>query len=396
MDNRVKNQKEETNQISRKLSPITKISTPSRPFSRVKSVTGQRKNAKKPWNRRFIYNKIPDYYSIKDKNVIHAQKLRMNSVKKKNVFDVNYITYQQSKLRQKKFSLKPFSRTISGFFSNINRGISNNDFTPTNRNIMSPLTNSAFNRNYFMKNSNFNLNINVNDDNFNKIKKLWNELCVISSYRELFIIIYNQLSGDEKDQLYKKEFNDLVSVKSDIKTLLYYIEQRSYNLKDLYEENKKLNKNKNEKNDDILIEISNLIEKLRETTVDVCYAMKKLKNDVYNINNLGKYNFDLLASKSKFDRNYLLKMKGELSFLKEGNAKNYFNLNDDKSPFLLKTSETNINMINNINNGNDNEDFMRIVPLKEEIKEHIADCNYYIYQELIAYQQNILAQKKNI
>ena len=141
----------------------------------------------------------------------------------------------------------------------------------------------------------------------------------------------------------------------------------------------------------ILIEISNLIEKLRGSTVDVCYAMKKLKNDIYNVNNLGKYNFDMLASKSKFDKNYLIKMKGELNFLKEGNAKYFFNLNDDKSPFLLKTSETNINMINNIN---DKDIFIRIVPLKEEIKEHIADCNYYIYQELIAYQQNILAQKK--
>jgi len=391
MNNRATNQKEEINQISRKLSPITKLSTPSRPFSRVKSVTGQRK---KPWNRRFIYNKIPDYYTIKDKNVINAKKIRMNSVKKKNVFDMNYITYQQSKLNlTKKNPIKPFSRTMSGFFSHYSRGVNNNEYTTTNRNIISPLTNSAFNRNNFMKNTNFNLNINVNlnDENFNKIKKLWNELCVIPSYRELFIIIYNQLSGDEKEQLYKKEFNDLVTVKSDIKTLLYYIEQRNFTLKDLYEENNILNKNRNEKNEEILIEISNLIEKLRESTVDVCYAMKKLKNDIYNVNNLGKYNFDMLASKSKFDKNYLIKMKGELNFLKEGNAKYFFNLNDDKSPFLLKTSETNINMINNIN---DKDIFIRIVPLKEEIKEHIADCNYYIYQELIAYQQNILAQKK--
>ena len=349
MNNRATNQKEEINQISRKLSPITKLSTPSRPFSRVKSVTGQRK---KPWNRRFIYNKIPDYYTIKDKNVINAKKIRMNSVKKKNVFDMNYITYQQSKLNlTKKNPIKPFSRTMSGFFSHYSRGVNNNEYTTTNRNIISPLTNSAFNRNNFMKNTNFNLNINVNlnDENFNKIKKLWNELCVIPSYRELFIIIYNQLSGDEKEQLYKKEFNDLVTVKSDIKTLLYYIEQRNFTLKDLYEENNILNKNRNEKNEEILIEISNLIEKLRESTVDVCYAMKKLKNDIYNVNNLGKYNFDMLASKSKFDKNYLIKMKGELNFLKEGNAKYFFNLNDDKSPFLLKTSETNINMINNIN-----------------------------------------------
>ena len=200
MNNRATNQKEETNQYSRKLSPLTKLSTPSRPFSRVKSVTGHRK---KPWNRRFIYNKIPDYYSIKDKNVLYAKKLRMNSVKKKNVFDANYITYQQSKMNQaKKYPIKPFSRTMSGFFSHYNRGI-NNDF-PQNRNIISPLTNSAFNRNNLIKNVNLNINSNINDENFNKIKKLWNELCVISSYRKLFIIIYNQLSEMKKNNYLKK------------------------------------------------------------------------------------------------------------------------------------------------------------------------------------------------
>ena len=167
MNFRTGNQKEETNQISRKLSPITKLSTPSRPFSRVKSVTGQRK---KPWNKRFIYSKIPDYYTIKDKNVINAKKLRMYSVKKKNVFDTNYITYQQSKMNQtKKNPIKPFNRTMSGFFSHNSRGMTN-EFT-AKRNIISPLTNTAFNRNTLLKNSNTNLNINlnINDENFNKI-----------------------------------------------------------------------------------------------------------------------------------------------------------------------------------------------------------------------------------
>ena len=123
--------------------------------------------------------------------------------------------------------------------------------------------------------------------------------------------------------------------------------------------------------------------------------MKKLKNDINNVNNLSKYNFDLLAIKSKFDKNYLIKMKGELSFLKEGNAKYYFNLNDIRTPFLLKASKANINVINNLNIDNNNEkDFLiKIVPLKEKTKEHISECNYYIYQELIAYQQNILVKK---
>ena len=381
----IPSREESNNFYSRKLSPMSKNTTDSRPFTRVQSVTAVRK---KPWNRRFIYNKIPDYYQIRDKNIM-LKKPRMNNMQKNNVFDTNYITYQQSKMnsiRKKKFS-KGFNRTTSGFFSHSSYVTNNNEFSLNNRNIISPLTNSALNRNNYVR-ERLNLNVNSNDENFNSIKKLWNELCVFMSYREVFIIIYNQLSGVEKEQFYQKELNELNSVKNDIKSLNYYIEQRTNILKDLYEKNIKLNQIKNSDDviNEILTDISNLIEKLREATIDVCYAMRKLKNDMYIVNNIAKYDIDLLSTKSKFDKNYLIKMKGELSFLKEGNAKFFFNINDDRSPFLLKASDPIAN--------NDKEMLMRIIPLKDEIKDHIKECNYYIYQELIAYQQNIIAKEK--
>ena len=381
----IPSREESNNFYSRKLSPMSKNTTDSRPFTRVQSVTAVRK---KPWNRRFIYNKIPDYYQIRDKNIM-LKKPRMNNMQKNNVFDTNYITYQQSKMnsiRKKKFS-KGFNRTTSGFFSHSSYVTNNNEFSLNNRNIISPLTNSALNRNNYVR-ERLNLNVNSNDENFNSIKKLWNELCVFMSYREVFIIIYNQLSGIEKEQFYQKELNELNSVKNDIKSLNYYIEQRTNILKDLYEKNIKLNQIKNSDDviNEILTDISNLIEKLREATIDVCYAMRKLKNDMYIVNNIAKYDIDLLSTKSKFDKNYLIKMKGELSFLKEGNAKFFFNINDDRSPFLLKASDPIAN--------NDKEMLMRIIPLKDEIKDHIKECNYYIYQELIAYQQNIIAKEK--
>ena len=381
-----------------RLSPINKNSeSMSRPLSRVQSVTAVRK---KPWNRRFIYNKIPDYYKIRDKNIMITKKSRINSMNKRNVFDTNYITYQQSKMynTNKKNILRGFNRTSSGFFSQNSYFTSNNDFNRTNfNNMISPLTNSALNRNNNFENFNLNLNANINDENFNAIKKLWNELCVFMSYREVFIIIYNQLTGDEKEQFYQKEFSELNTVKNDIKSLNYYIEQRSILLKDLYELNLRLNRMRvsDDEINEILADISNLIERLREATIDVCYSMQKLKGDMNNVPGLYKYNIDLLSSKAKFDKNYLIKMKGELSFLKEGNAKFFFNINDDRSPFLLKASEPIMNNDNqNNNNDKEKDSFMRMVPLKEEIKEHIKECNFYIYQELIAYQQNILARKK--
>ena len=383
MNNQFIPSREETNKFySRKLSPLAKYSSESSPFTRVQSVTAVRK---KPWNRRFIYNKIPDYYQINDKNVKLNKKPRMCNMHKNSVFDTNYITYQQSK--KKKNFKKGFNRTTSGFFSHSSYITNNNEFSLNNRNIISPLTNSALNRNNLMREK-LNLNVNSNDENFSSIKKLWNELCVQMSYREVFIIIYNQLSGEEKEQFYQKELSELNSVKNDIKSLNYYIEQRTNILKDLYEQNIKLNRLKNTDDaiNEILNDISTLIEKLRDATIDVCYAMRKLKNDMYMVNNITKYDIDLLSSKSKFDKNYLIKMKGELSFLKEGNAKFFFNLNGDRSPFLLKASDPLSN--------NEKDLFMRIIPIKDEIKEHIKECNYYIYQELIAYQQNIIAKEK--
>ena len=383
MNNQFIPSREETNKFhSRKLSPLAKYSSESSPFTRVQSVTAVRK---KPWNRRFIYNKIPDYYQINDKNVKLNKKPRMCNMHKNSVFDTNYITYQQSK--KKKNFKKGFNRTTSGFFSHSSYITNNNGFSFNNRNIISPLTNSALNRNNLMREK-LNLNVNSNDENFSSIKKLWNELCVQMSYREVFIIIYNQLSGEEKEQFYQKELSELNSVKNDIKSLNYYIEQRTNILKDLYEQNIKLNRLKNTDDaiNEILNDISTLIEKLRDATIDVCYAMRKLKNDMYMVNNITKYDIDLLSSKSKFDKNYLIKMKGELSFLKEGNAKFFFNLNGDRSPFLLKASDPIAN--------NEKDLFMRIIPIKDEIKEHIKECNYYIYQELIAYQQNIIAKEK--
>ena len=383
------NQKEDSAQYIKKLSPLTKASTQIRPFAHIKPITDTRK---RPWNTRFIYNKIPDYYSMKEKNVSIPKKLRLNSVKKNIVFDVNYMNCQNKSNHLKKLPPRPFSKTMSDFFSQNNGGA--NSEVHSQRKFVIPMTNSALNRKDIFKNSNSYLNIDIpiNDDNINKIKRLWNDLCVASSYRELFIVIYKQLSGEEKEQLFKKEFDELISIKTDIKTLHFYIEQRNKVLRELNDANNRLNKVKIEKKDQILKEISNSIEKLRECTVDVCLAMKKLKNDINNVNNLAKYNLDLIAKNSQFDKNYLIKMKGELSFLKKGLAQIYFNLDNDRSPFLLKTSEN----CNNKSSSTTERNIQKlIVPLKGETKELISECNYYIYQELIAYQQNAIAKKKS-
>ena len=79
---------------------------------------------------------------------------------------------------------------------------------------------------------------------------------------------------------------------------------------------------------------------------------------------MDKYDIDLLSEKFNFDKNYLIKMKSELNFLKKGFAKYFFNIENDQTPFLLNASQK------NIENNKSNINFY-IVPLKKEIENDI-------------------------
>ena len=132
------NQKKDSAQYIKKLSPLTKASTQIRSFAHIKPITDTRK---RPWNTRFIYNKIPDYYSMKDKNVVISKKLRLNSIKKNIVFDVNYMNCQNKSIDLKKLPPRPFNRTMSDFFSHNNGGA--NSEVHSQRKFVIPITNSA-------------------------------------------------------------------------------------------------------------------------------------------------------------------------------------------------------------------------------------------------------------
>ena len=170
----------------------------------------------------------------------------------------------------------------------------------------------------------------------------------------------------------------------------YHIGLRQEIIEEIRNLNEKLGKeliNKNNKAKEALLnEISNKIIILREQTINVCQSMKNLKEKIFSINRLDKYDFDIISKKFKFDKNYVIKMKSELNFLKEGFAKYFFNIENDQTPFLLKASDkTKLTK----------EDyFIRIIPIDNELKNKIIDCIFYIHQELIAYQ-NINMNKKN-
>ena len=387
-----------------KRSPILSANKMKRKIKRVKSVNALRE---KQWDDRFIYDKIPLYDSKNDKNVMINLNPKCHSGNRK--FGNKGINFPDSSL----FLYRPLSNKIT-----VNHLIINNknnlamtstksrDINCRNESALGSKYKSCINHgtNYSngiekykltenknnTKNSIDTNNFNViNIINMNNLMKMWDDLAVNINYRKLFEVIYKELDEENKEELYKKETNELNKIKNCINDLKQSIEKRINIIQELFDLNVKLNTeiiNKDNCNEIILGEISDKINELRRHTVNVCKSMKKIKTELSGIKNLDKYDIGLIGEKFKFDKNYLIKMKSELTFLKEGFIKYYFNIGNDQTPFLLKASQKS-------KISNDQDPFIHLVPLDQNLKEEITDCTYYIYQELIAYQNEKVHNK---
>ena len=189
----------------------------------------------------------------------------------------------------------------------------------------------------------------IDSVSYKDILKLWDQFYIPISYKKTFDALLNQLEKEDKNKLMLSEFNELNELKTDIDKLLENIKIRKELIRDL----KYLNKN--------------------------LKLIFKSDGKEYNLLlKIGKYNIDLIIQNYNLDINYLIKMKEETKFLKEGNAKYFFNISEDQSPFLIKASEEDFN--------SKKDPFIFIVPITEELRTKIEKCNYIIYQELIAYQ----------
>ena len=388
-----------------KRSPILSANKMKRKIKRVKSVNALRE---KQWDDRFIYEKIPLYDSKNDKNVMINLNPKCHSGNRK--FGNKGINFPDSAL----FLYRPLSNktTLNHLIINSKNNLAmastkSRDINYRNESTLGSkyksfinhgtnytkgiekykLTENKNNTKNSIDTNNFNV---INIINMNNLMKMWDDLAVNMNYRKLFEVIYKELDEENKEELYKKETNELNKIKNCINDLKQNIEKRINTIQELFDLNVKLNTeiiNKDNKcNEIILGEISDKINELRRHTVNVCKSMKKIKTELSGIKSLDKYDIGLIGEKFKFDKNYLIKMKGELSFLKEGFIKYYFNIGNDQTPFLLKASQKS-------KISNDQDPFIHLVPLDQNLKEEITDCTYYIYQELIAYQNEKVHNK---
>ena len=218
-------------------------------IKRVKSVNAIRE---KNWDDRFIYNKIPQYNSFKDKNVLINLRKKCHSSRKKigiargnppNIIENSLYLYRPLSNKTTigypfingKNSMKTISAKERHFIYNSNK---KNDFNYKKFLLFGDNKILDNYKKYEILNNKDGFN-NINIINLNNIIKLWNELSINNTYRNLFCVIYKELDDEDKEELYQKETNELLSIKNDIKALNDNIELRLNTIKEISELNTK-------------------------------------------------------------------------------------------------------------------------------------------------------------
>ena len=329
-----------------------------------------------PISNRFIYSKFLN--KMKLKNLSISSKNIKNHSNLKSKININMDFSKQKNINTKNYKYNYTNKLKNTFNNRIFTKIYKEESKRNNNNISSMT----------IKNENIIIHKNKKDNiSYKEILKLWDKLFVEISYRNIFNELLSKLDEDDKNKLMLNEYNELYNLLNELHILLNNIKLRKEFIIKLRKINKDLklifNSEGKEPNNFLVKSMSNYIEKLRKATINICFAMKNIKNKVMNENLSEKYNIDLISQNYNFDKNYLIKMKEEMKFLKEGNAKFFFKITEDKSPFLIKASEE--------DEDSKNDPFICIVPMTDEIKLKIEKCNYIIYQELIAYQNKDLS-----
>ena len=223
-----------------------------------------------------------------------------------------------------------------------------------------------------------NYHLQENMEPCDKIMLLWNDLGVLDNYRELFTVVANQLDDQARRDFYNLEIQNLTNIFDDLNYLVQCIQSREISISNLKKLNEKLSSilketspKSNEQQFSIII---NEIQNVRMSTINVVNQMNKIRNKYSFCIYGGKFNIDTLGKKFSFDKNYLIKMKEEMTFLKYGYIKYFFNINESVDPFMLSAS---------FDTG---DPLQQQVPITQDMHEQIKLAQYLILQDLIFYQ----------
>ena len=267
-------------------------------------------------------------------------------------------------------------------------------------------------------------NIVYEEDNelaeeYEKLRKIWKEAGVTDIYIDNFETVTNNQNNskeeilhslkNEEQQMIKfkeemlkvvseiiKRENDIKNIKEinkrylNVKTRINIIPKKNVKNNNYIKENNELDKEDNENDElenekrkeleeekrNIEDEIERCLNYIRLHGINVVAAIKKFNMRYEHLFNAGKIDLDYLKQKYGFDKNYLLKLRTDLDFLKDTDIGDLYHFSQKgKDPFLVSIS---------IDEQGDNKDKnyekykFKILPISDEMVKQIKLYNHLL------------------
>lgn len=213
---------------------------------------------------------------------------------------------------------------------------------------------------------------------------LWDELGVIRTFREAFIVLHNSLDSFMQKEFIANETNYLKKVNELLTKLSNEIGVREKVISNLtnFTKGMTLKTNLDQATiDEVILNFKNL----RILSINIVNHFVKVR-DVMSYSILcGKHDPEKLVISYNYDKNYLIKMQYDLDFLKETKLVEYFNISEESDPFLISMSET---------NAPDSEKYpnRHLIKISPEMVNSIKVCQAYIFNDIVFYHQNLIKQ----
>ena len=233
-------------------------------------------------------------------------------------------------------------------------------------------------------------------EEYDKLRKIWSEAGVTDVYMDNFETVTNSKNNTKKEilQYLKNEESQMIKFKEEMLKIVSDIIKRENDINNIKELNKKyldiktkmninpvedikMNEYKEEK---IKIEkdIERCLTYLRLHGINVVAAFKKFNMRYDHLLNSGKVDLDFLKSKYGFDKNYLMKLKTDLDFLKDTEIGDLYQFSlKGKDPFLVNLSIE------------QPDDKYKTLPISEEMMKQIKLYNHLLNEiEIFSMMKN--------
>jgi hypothetical protein len=215
---------------------------------------------------------------------------------------------------------------------------------------------------------------------------MWDDLGVTEDYRMIFDNIAKELEDNLRKEFFDFEISSLKRFSDNLIKLSKEINGREKSIMMLHQFDDTLSKDKiSEK---LLNDMIQCIKNIRIQSINIVNHFNKIR-EICSYNVLGgKFNLEKINKVYLYDRNYLIKMKFDLDFLKNTNLEQHFNFSRESDPFLLATS---------LNNEDENYSKKNVISINEDMIHSIRQCEFSIMQDIIYYQiqSNKISQRKS-